>query len=62
MNPDYTSDLKLVERYIVSYSLYLLTMFEKKVDTFTGSSCCRSKQEKMESHKDFLYEGNVLDD
>lgn len=38
MNPDRTSDIRLVDRFIFESSLYLLTMFSKKIDTFTPQS------------------------
>jgi hypothetical protein len=34
MNPDYYSDIKLAERFIFESSIYLLNMFEKKIDSF----------------------------
>lgn len=34
MNPDYYSDIKLAERLIFENSIYLLNMFDKKVDSF----------------------------
>ena len=37
MNPDYTSDIRLVERFIFEHSLYLLHMFDKKIHSFSNS-------------------------
>jgi hypothetical protein len=34
MNKDYTSDIKQVERFMFDNSVYMLNMFEKKVDSF----------------------------
>ena len=35
MNPDYTSNIRIADRFIFQSSLYLLTMFQNKIETFT---------------------------
>jgi hypothetical protein len=37
MNPDYYSEVKLAERFFFENSIYLLGMFEKKVDSFISN-------------------------
>lgn len=37
MNPDCYSDVKLAERFFFENSIYLLNMFEKKLDSFINS-------------------------
>lgn len=43
MNPDHTSDIRLVDRFIYESSLYLFTMFIKKVDSFTPIQSLKHK-------------------
>lgn len=37
MNKDLTSDIKQVERFMLDNSVYLLNMFEKKIDSFVST-------------------------
>jgi hypothetical protein len=44
MNPDYYSDVKLAERFFFENSIYLLNMFEKKVDSFINNKTRQARE------------------
>ena len=48
MNTDYTSDIKQVQRFMFDNSVYLLNMFQKKVDSFIGSKNKQSKEKDLQ--------------
>lgn len=50
-----TSDIKQVERFIMDNSVYLLNMFEKKVDSFI------TNKNKKQSDSSFRQENNRID-
>jgi hypothetical protein len=47
MNKDLTSDIKLVERFMFDNSIYLLNMFEKKVDSFITTKTKKQKEKEL---------------
>jgi hypothetical protein len=61
MNPDYTSDIRLVERFIFEHNLYLLTMFEKKVDSFNTSFISGSKDSRRQHREANLHSATIID-
>ena len=58
LNPDYTSEIKLGERFHLDNGLCLLTMFEKKVDTFIKNS--KTLTSIREKKQDYYDEQNIL--
>lgn len=46
MNPDYTSDIRHIERFIFDHNLYILTMFEKKLLSFNNSLAWENKESR----------------
>ena len=57
MKRDYYSDVKLAERLIFENSAYLLTMLDKKVDSFTSH---KTPNMRIRDRNDLLHPNNIL--
>jgi hypothetical protein len=57
MNPDCYSDVKLAERFFFENNIYLLDMFEKKVDSFTSN---KTRQGRERARNDLMHQSNIL--
>lgn len=58
MNPDYYSDVKLAERFFFENSIYLLNMFEKKLDSFINS---KSRKGRERERAELFHVSNIID-
>lgn len=57
MNPDYYSEVKLAERFFFESNIYLLNMFEKKVESFTSN---KTRQGRERARNDLMHQSNIL--
>lgn len=60
MNPDYTSDIREVDRFLHEKSILLLTLFDKRIDSLTPIPNPRSKMSKNRL-KDILQNNKAID-
>lgn len=58
MNPDCYSDIKLAERFFFENSIYLLNMFEKKLDSFINS---KPKKVRERERAELFHVSNIID-
>lgn len=58
MNPDCYSDVKLAERFFFENSIYLLNMFEKKLDSFINS---KPKKVRERERAELFHVSNIID-
>lgn len=47
MNRDYTSDIKQAERFMYDNSIYMLNMFEKKIDSFINLKSKKQREKEL---------------
>lgn len=60
MNPDCSSDIRQVERLIFDNSIYLLTMFDKKIPSFNHSVNWENKDTRNHNRSStFLDKTNI---
>lgn len=59
MNPDYTSDIREVDRFLHEKSILLLTLFDKKIDSLTPVHS-KSKMSKTR-FKEILQNSKAID-
>ena len=51
MNKDYSSDIKQVERFMFDNSIYLLNMFEKKIDSFINTKTKKQREKDLNVYR-----------
>lgn len=61
MNPDCSSDIRQVERLIFDNNIYLLTMFDKKIPSFSNSINWENKDSRKQNRETNLHTGTIID-